>query len=302
MSDIKLFSTKDDVRELTSYQVTLEKELQQLLEKNMTTFFGVTFLKSEYKITNGRMDSIGIDENNCPVIFEYKRNINENVINQGLFYLDWLLDHKADFKILVMETLGVERAEQIDWSIPCVVCVANDFTKFDLNAVNQMKKNIKLVRYKKFEKDLLLLECLNSPQVKTVTFSENNKLSSKINSTYFGENLKIINENSQNLFDVIKDYILSLGKDVSENKQKNYIAFKKAGTIKKTRTIVCITSVNTHCIHLELKVNPDTVDLIQNFMKDIRSKHNLCDLRIYVKSIEDFEKIKYLIDRAYNEN
>ena len=29
----------------------------------MQTFFGVTFLKSEYKITNGRMDSIGIDEN-----------------------------------------------------------------------------------------------------------------------------------------------------------------------------------------------------------------------------------------------
>ena len=35
------------------------------------------------------MDSIGIDENNCPVIVEYKRSSNENIINQGLFYLDW---------------------------------------------------------------------------------------------------------------------------------------------------------------------------------------------------------------------
>lgn len=121
MADIKLFSIKNQVTELQSKQVTLEKELQNLLEKNMNTFFGVTFLKSEYKITNGRMDSIGIDENNCPVIFEYKRSVNENVINQGLFYLDWLLDHKADFKLLVMDVLGQDKADEIDWSMPCVI-------------------------------------------------------------------------------------------------------------------------------------------------------------------------------------
>ena len=142
MADIKLFSIKGKVEELPSKQVTLEKELQKLLEENMSTFFGVTFLKSEYRITNGRMDSIGIDENNCPVIFEYKRSVNENVINQGLFYLDWLLDHKADFKLLVMEVLGQEKAESIDWSMPCVICIANDFTKFDEHAVNQMQRNL----------------------------------------------------------------------------------------------------------------------------------------------------------------
>ena len=57
MSDFKLFSIKNDVVELPASQGSLEKELQTLLEKNMQTFFGVTFLRSEYKITNGRMDS-----------------------------------------------------------------------------------------------------------------------------------------------------------------------------------------------------------------------------------------------------
>ena len=88
MADIKLFNIKGQVEELQSKQVSLEKELKKLLEENMSTFFGVTFLSSEYKISNGRMDSIGFDENNCPVIFEYKRSLNENMINQGLFYLD----------------------------------------------------------------------------------------------------------------------------------------------------------------------------------------------------------------------
>ena len=142
MADIKLFSLSDGVNELPSTSVTLEKELQMVIEQNMTTFFGVTFLKSEYAITNGRIDSLGLDENYCPVIFEYKRSTNENVINQGLFYLDWLLDHKADFKLLVMDILGTDAATKIDWSLPCVICIASDFTKFDEHAVNQMQRNI----------------------------------------------------------------------------------------------------------------------------------------------------------------
>ncbi len=68
------------------------------------------------------MDSIGIDENHCPVIFEYKRSVNENVINQGLFYLNWLLDHKDSFKILVIEKWGMEAADKIDWTMPRVIC------------------------------------------------------------------------------------------------------------------------------------------------------------------------------------
>lgn len=136
MSEIKLFSTKDKVKEIDSSIVVLEKDLQVLIERNMDIFFCVRFLQSEFPITNGRMDSIGIDENNCPVIFEYKRSINDNVINQGLFYLDWLLDHKADFKLLIMEKYGDKIANAIEWTFPCVICIANDFTKFDLHAVN----------------------------------------------------------------------------------------------------------------------------------------------------------------------
>jgi hypothetical protein len=85
MAEIKLFEVGSSARELTSSTVLLERDLQNTIEQNMIAFFGVRFLKSEYVITSGRMDSIGIDENNCPVIFEYKRSIGENVINQGLF-------------------------------------------------------------------------------------------------------------------------------------------------------------------------------------------------------------------------
>ncbi len=300
MADIKLFSIKGGVEELPSKQVTLEKELQKLLEENMSTFFGVTFLKSEYRITNGRMDSIGIDENNCPVIFEYKRSVNENVINQGLFYLDWLLDHKADFKLLVMETLGKEKADSIDWSMPCVIYIANDFTKFDAHAVNQMQRNIKLVRYRKFGDDLIAFEHLNAPQVQPVVTDEDLSTPApkkggkdKDFKQYFAE----AGEKHQNLFYSIREYILSLGDDIAENQLKLYVAFKKA------KNFVCI-EVYQSSVLLHLKLNPDTVELVPGFVEDVRTKGHwgTGDLRIIIKSAEDFEKAQHLIYRAYNEN
>ena len=88
MGDIKLFKVKDEVEEIEGTSIQLEKHLQNLIEENMEVFLGVKFLATEHatgKVHNGRIDSLGIDENNCPVIIEYKRAINENVINQGLY-------------------------------------------------------------------------------------------------------------------------------------------------------------------------------------------------------------------------
>ena len=100
VGDIKLFRLKEgNVEELAGQSVAMEKSLQHVLERHLETFLGVRFLASEYstgKRHAGRIDTLGIDENNSPVIIEYKRSINENVINQGLFYLDWLLDHKQN--------------------------------------------------------------------------------------------------------------------------------------------------------------------------------------------------------------
>ena len=300
MADIKLFNIKGTVQELPSKQIALEKDLQKLLEDNMFTIFGVTFLKSEFKITNGRMDSIGIDENNCPVIFEYKRSLNENVINQGLFYLDWLLDHKADFKLLVMDVLGKDKADSIDWSMPCVICVANDFTKFDEHAVNQMQRNIKLVRYRKFGDDLIAFEHLNAPQVQPINYEEpQTKTSGKIGwknkdfKQYFAE----AGEKNQNIFHSIRDYILSLGDDISENELKLYVAFKKS------KNFVCVEVYQSQVI-CHLKLDPDTVPLVPNLVEDVRAKGHwgTGDIRLCIKSMEDFEKTKPLIDRAYHEN
>lgn len=297
MSEIKLFSISSSVRERVFSEAVLEKELQTLIEKNMEIFFGVRFLKSEYVITNGRMDSIGIDENNSPVIFEYKRSQNENVINQGLFYLDWLLDHKADFKLLVIEKLGMEAANNIDWSVPCVICIAHDFTKYDVHAVNQMQKNIKLVRYRKYDQDLILFEHLNAPTVKPVLENIGSDDGGKSSSQKSHlEKLSSVSQDMKDLYFSICNFIESLGDDISQNQLKLYLAYKKV------QNMVCIEIYNKQII-LFLKLNPETVMLETGFTRDMRNvgHYGTGDLQVIIKNAKDFERAKPLLERAYNE-
>ena len=192
MSDLKLFKlNKNKVEELKAVSFTLEKSLQTLIESNLEEIFGIKFLDTEYstgKEHGGRIDTLGIDENNCPIIIEYKRSIDENVITQGLFYLDWLMDHQAEFKLLVIEKLGKDYTEKIEWTAPRLLCIANNFTKYDEHAVKQMNRNIELIRYKKYDKDMLLFELVNS-QTATEYIDADNEKKSVVYKT-FGEYLK----------------------------------------------------------------------------------------------------------------
>ena len=135
MSETRLFQLNgQSVSEIAGEAGGLEKSLQTLIEQNLQTMLGVTFLASEYstgKVHSGRIDTLGLDEDDCPVILEYKRAISENVINQGLDYLDWLMDHKAEFKLLVLDKLDRARADAIDWTSPRLICIAAGFTKHD---------------------------------------------------------------------------------------------------------------------------------------------------------------------------
>src|SRR2546421_1434315 len=179
MSDIKLFHVSSgSAQELQGTSIAIEKTLQALIENHLEVFLGVRFLATEYstgKSHGGRIDTLGIDEDGSPIIIEYKRALNENVINQGLFYLDWLMDHKGEFELFVLKKLGKEVADSIDWSAPRLLCIASDFTRYDEYAVQQINRNIELIRYRRYGNELILFELVNATtaQVQTDNASDN---------------------------------------------------------------------------------------------------------------------------------
>ena len=165
-TDIKLFKFGDDsAKEIPGEASAVEKSLHELIEKHLEVLLGIRLLGHEY-VTGprhaGRIDTLGFDENNSPVIIEYKRSTDQNVINQGLFYMDWLLDHQGEFELLVLKKLGKDKAPPIDWSAPRLLCIAGGFSRYDEYAVEQMNRNIELIRYRRFGKELLMLEMVNA--------------------------------------------------------------------------------------------------------------------------------------------
>jgi len=299
LSTIKLFKTKNSsAMELNVQSIAVEKSLQTTIEHNLEMFLGVKFLASEYgtgKTHGGRIDTLGIDENNAPVIIEYKRSINENVINQGLFYLDWLLDHKGEFTLLVMNKIGKITQNDIEWNNARLLCIASDFTKYDEYAVQQINRNIELIRYRKFDDDIMLFELVNAvsaepePKPKPGSGKQLNVLDA----------YEKMGQTEKDRYETLKAYIFALGDDIQEKTTKLYIAFKRLSNF------ACFEfHPSNKEIVVFLKLDPATIQIEHGFTRDVTNigHYGTGDLEVTINSEDDVKKAQGLISMAYEES
>ena len=305
MSDIKLFTqTGETFSELTGSFALLESNLQKQIESNMLAFLGVHFLATEYttgKSHKGRIDSLGLDENGCPVIIEYKRAKSDNVITQGLFYLDWLLDHQAEFQLLVMQQLGNDYSESIEWSGTRLICIAADFNRYDEHAIQQINRNIELMRYRYFAADLLLLELVN-----TQSGTRPAHQSSTTNTANIRKNVPDKTQAQRlleapvallALFEELCAFTEQLGDEVQRKDLKRYTAFKR---IKNFISIVILTGKKDPKLQVYLKL-PSNMAEDNDFSRDVTGigHWGTGDFEVNVRTLEDLDKTKQLITLSY---
>lgn len=300
MSDIKLFAIDSGVaREVAGTAVVLERSLQTVIERNLETLLGVRFLASEHSTGvkhGGRIDTLGIDENGSPVIIEYKRATNENVINQGLFYLDWLFDHRAEFKLLVLDKLGKAVADSIDWSAPRLLCIAGGFTRYDEHAVQQMGRNIELIRHRRFGDGLLLFELVNAASANGNVPLVAHTATGVGPDKSMAETIGGLQGPLRDLYEELRSYLLALGDDVQEKVLKYYVAFKRI------KNFACI---DVHPVKgtltVSVKVDPKTIQLEPGFTRDVSriGIYGTGDLEISLRSREDLERAKSLLQQSY---
>lgn len=313
MADLKLFSiNQGQATEMASSSVALERDLQKLVEANMETIFGIRFLASEYstgKIHRGRIDSLGIDEIGSPVILEYKRTTNENVINQGLFYLDWLMDHQGEFQLLVDQRLGREAAGDIDWSAPRLICVANDFTRYDEHAVRQIDRNVELVRYRDFGSELLAIELITTTTTgagKTATSPSKTEISGPNPASHgtsrsgtAGELLARADQEITALYESFEAFALSLGEDVVKNERKNYFAFRRL------KNFACVeVHPSSRNLLIYLKLDPDAVEMKEGLIRNVSNigHFGTGDVELRIKDRSSWQVVEDLTRRAYEAN
>jgi len=284
--------------------VDAEKSLQTLIEKNLDSFLGVRFLASEYptgKNHGGRIDTLGLDDDNCPVIIEYKKTRDQNVINQGLYYLAWLMDHQAEFQMLVMKRLRMD-PDQVEWSSPRLLCIAGDFTKFDQHAVRENTRSIELLKYRRYGDGLLLFELISANRIEDrppATAQPTEAL--KVKGAYRGflDLLPRCSAELRELWESLRAFLLSLGDDVQEKQVKNYVAFRRL----KNFACVEVHPLNGE-VMVHVKADLAKVKFEEGFTRDMSKTGHFGtgNVEVRMRNAADLERAKLLIYESYDAN
>ena len=293
-----IFITKDHLaKQLKKRDFRNEKELQTFIEKNMKDLFEVRFLASEFttsKQHDGRIDSLGLDENNSPVIIEYKWGEKNNIINQGLFYLDWLVDHTGDFQLLVQNKLGKDI--DVDFGSPRVLLIAQTFNKYDQYAINRMAENIELWGYSRYENDIFELKLIASSQAKTLTSAAKQISKANYNEYSIEDHLKNKNDELKQLFSALQEKIFSLESDqkIEENPRKHYIAYRA------NKNFVELL-FKAESIKIFIDLPKDELDDPKDLARDMSNigHYGTGDSEVILSRFNDLEYVMKLIEQSY---
>jgi len=287
----------------------LEKELQSLIEKNLGVVFNCRFVASEFSTGAqhaGRIDSLALSEEDNPVIIEYKKVESSELINQSLFYLHWIQDHKGDFEIAVQKTLGSN--VNVDWSDVRVICIAPNYKKYDLHAVQVMGANIELWKYRLFTNNSLYLEEILHKKNTTVNVAqasnknpvmvEAGKKAAQVRATAvysIDEHFQGKTKEIQELMYSIQEFVIGLDSAIEEVPKKYYIAYKAS------QNIVCMEAKNKS-IKLFVKLKPVEVIEAPQYFRDVSKigHYGTGESEFTISTIEEFEEIKKYIELAYN--
>ncbi|MEU8926132.1 DUF5655 domain-containing protein [Kitasatospora sp. NPDC048545] len=311
MADLKVFRRGADGRdvELRGSTVARERELQRRAEGALEAMLGVRFLASEYATGpwhQGRIDTLGLDEDGVPVVIEFKRGRDAGVITQAGSYLVWLLAHRHEFEALVRRRLGAEVAEAVDWRRPRAICVAGEFSRHDRAAVSlhQRDHRIDLVRYRVYGPDLLTLQLVETvPGFPAPGSSPASSVASdepEVVAVPTEVSQVVVPACLRELYGEL-DEALSAAGELEVVVLKHYIAYKR---LLNAASVVFRPSVSHRAILLYLRLDPDTVELEEGFTRDVRGIGHLGtgDLEVRIASSADVEKAVPLIRRAIEES
>jgi len=300
MPIFKISGTK--LKKLNSLPLDKEKNLQALVEANLIEVLDLLFLATEYTTTfGGRIDTLAVDTNGSPVIIEYKRNKNDNVINQSLSYLKWLKSQKPGFfEKLMIDKLGKEKAEKIklDWHNPRVICVAENYSKFDIDTAEVVPLRIELMKYRYYENDIFALESINVPETMTmvrasILVATDDTKSSQPTDT--GNSLESLlakaSDDMKVLFAELRERIVAIDDSITENPTTLYVGYHMGNNFAEV-----------HIGKNQLKIHLRPIDFVdpKGMVDKIPDGYNwTMDRRVYLKTATDLDYVIGLIEQSY---
>ena len=302
---MKLYKIEDKSVKLVSPSTfKLEKDIQTLVEDNLTELFQIQFVKSEYSIKNFRIDTLGYNkETKAFVIIEYKKERNFSVIDQGYTYLSLLLNNKADFVLEYNENCNtILRKDDIDWSQSRVIFISPNFTEYQKHSVNFRDVPFELWEIKRYENNLIgLVEHKTNSEESISTISDDirsvvSQVSKEVKvydeEYHFNQN-KNRNEKIVELYKQLKERILNLP-DVEVSPKGTYISFRN----KRPFVDVVIYNEGLYTI---INMKKDTLNDPEKLMKDVSDKGHWGngDYSTTIYPDTDLDYVMFLINQSY---
>ena len=291
---MQLYQTQaQTLLELTEDPFRLEREIQSLFENNLYSFTGLEFIKSEFTIKNNRIDTLAFDpESQAFVIIEYKRERNYSVIDQGVSYLNLMLDYKADFIVEYNESQSKQlKRQDVDWSQSRIIFVSPSFTDFQKQSTNFKDFSIELWEIKRYQGGIISVNPLqktkSAPSIKQVQKmgSEDIKKIAKEIQTYDeAYHLADKSDDIKELYEQFRDSILNLAPDIEMNIRKNYIAFKC-----KNSNLLYVHFLKDFIRFDISEQRKKLIDDPRNFFKDV------VDGNYFAVKVKDSENLEYIL-------
>jgi predicted transport protein len=170
-----LFQIKghDVVRILPQEKRNKEDVIHHLIEENLSNFFAdLLFVAHKPRIGGKEFDTLALNKaTKAPVILEYKREKDRNVIEQIDLYYVKLSNHKADV-LMLLKNQDVIELNEVDFENPEIIVVAQEFSREQREILSLKFRNfLRLFRYQLYDKHLITLE-----QVEPLGYSVHGKL------------------------------------------------------------------------------------------------------------------------------
>ena len=299
---MKIFtSKKGQLSQLKQQKFKLEKDIQRLFEENLTLLSGYIFIRSEFSIKNSRIDTLAFDpETQAFVIIEYKRQQNSSVVDQGISYLNLMLEYKADFIVEYNEKQKFPlKRDDVDWSQSKVIFVSPAFNDFQIQATNFKDLPIELWEVNRFDNDIITLNIINksksAPNIKAVSIEKNEEFSTLKEIKVYQESDHLSDKSDfiQELYEDFKQGILNLDPDIEINTRKLYIAFKKDRNIADIR-------IQQKNLKIWINLPYGELDDPKNLAKNVSNTGHWGngDYEITIESTQYLEYIMSLIKQA----
>jgi predicted transport protein len=267
-----------------------EAKLRDFFADNLEELLGMRFLAKEYPTTDGRIDTLALDETSSPVIIEYKWGEDNTIFVQGLFYFDWLKKNKKHFDLLVADKFGKEA--KVNWTNPRVILIARGFDNRTISAVQQVS-NVELIKYMPYKQNILYLENVYSPnkarQIKEV--EEDKKSEDK---EYFDLDYHF---NKNNCTKEVKDIFYKLQEKIKSLPDVEEVVNQKTGITY--RTTMSFTRLEFGKSYIAVLLRDPKYNDPKNLVQDVSSFKWGYLGRAKIKQDKDIEDIFDLIKQSY---